>query len=592
MSFSQSLLISQHDYELFAPSWEAALSGSQNLNKSLKHFDIEKVNIVKTCDKLCLVLGENTKRNESSLQVEGEDQCTKRNSNIPFRAFTNIWFGALKIYQQQVNTLLRLSQDLLSRSCNYDIKPLEATKRKSSSKTHKIIKKRRLTLSESTNKTYFTNTNYSELLDDLEKITKDSVETTTIESTQTLACSITQLQIREITIREINTTTFHSNDALDEDSGFGEATHEEITDFFNFIQHKSVHTVRKTPTKRKASSETESMAKQTRYFSSVSPEPVQQIEILPKTSPLKRLFTPTNEERINKNDYKKTDLSPNNSDKGNILEFVIKRESKLEINPEAENNHHVSKKRRYLIIDNCTKIDNSIFIEEMKNFTVSRKRIFKSFKTKKTLTALELLTRFNRRSLKLSLTLKQKVHLTREQFEYEYLNLLNAIFNKNVAENWASEIYPKWKCFQEATLHQKRKHKNKSRKEKNVKVPLEYLNFDVMDNNNNVFFNENGNSLVTNVIESYNEQVLNNCIQYDWNPYGVMMNLLNLWRSNETHKISAEKLFKLAENRFDRALGFYSLLDLSKTHFVKLTTFSGTITLQYILMGKTIKNNF
>lgn len=51
--------------------------------------------------------------------------------------------------------------------------------------------------------------------------------------------SVTQLQIREITIREINATTFTTNDVAEEDSGFGEATHEEIVQFLNFMDGKT-----------------------------------------------------------------------------------------------------------------------------------------------------------------------------------------------------------------------------------------------------------------------------------------------------------------------------------------------------------------
>lgn len=88
------------------------------------------------------------------------------------------------------------------------------------------------------------------------------------------------------------------------------------------------------------------------------------------------------------------------------------------------------------------------------------------------------------------------------------------------------------------------------------------------------------------------------------------MNLLNLWRLNESSEIKANKLFKLAGNRFERALGFHSLLskyhsifelklyyfknsilDLSKKHFVILTTFPGTIALQNIAMGKAVKKS-
>lgn len=51
-------------------------------------------------------------------------------------------------------------------------------------------------------------------------------------------CSARQLQIREITISEITTTIFPNNDFLEEDSGFGEATHEEIVQFLNFMEGK------------------------------------------------------------------------------------------------------------------------------------------------------------------------------------------------------------------------------------------------------------------------------------------------------------------------------------------------------------------
>lgn len=51
--------------------------------------------------------------------------------------------------------------------------------------------------------------------------------------------SVTQFQIREITIREISATTVTTNDIAEEDSGFGEATHEEIAQFLNFMKGKT-----------------------------------------------------------------------------------------------------------------------------------------------------------------------------------------------------------------------------------------------------------------------------------------------------------------------------------------------------------------
>lgn len=86
------------------------------------------------------------------------------------------------------------------------------------------------------------------------------------------------------------------------------------------------------------------------------------------------------------------------------LDLNIKKEPKFEINTELNNppkiqNH--TKKKRHLIIDECTKIENSIILEDMNNIKMSsklvRKRVLKTFKTKHTLKALELLTRFNRR---------------------------------------------------------------------------------------------------------------------------------------------------------------------------------------------------
>lgn len=59
---------------------------------------------------MCLALKENSKINGIPSQelTEEENQCAIRNDkNIPLRALTNIWFGTLKIYQQQVNSLFR-----------------------------------------------------------------------------------------------------------------------------------------------------------------------------------------------------------------------------------------------------------------------------------------------------------------------------------------------------------------------------------------------------------------------------------------------------------------------------------------------------
>ncbi|XP_046812361.1 uncharacterized protein LOC111680773 [Lucilia cuprina] len=617
MSFSQSLVIQQHDYEIFGPSWQAGVSSSQSLAKSLRSYDVESVNIGKTCEKLCSVLSaKRDSKQELSQDVEDDDNlCAVKNTDtIPFRAFTNIWYGTLKIYQQQVNTLFRLSQDLLSRSCNYDVKHLEATKRKSSLKSQKCIKKRRLTLRESTDKS-FISTNYSELLEDLERLTQEPIQKALEQSSQTVSRSTTQLQIREITIREISATTTHSIDeALDEDSGFGEATHDEIAEFLNLFNDNSILNVKKTPTKRKSTCEHEIPIKQDRYSNDSTIElPKENIIITKnpvKTSPLKRSFTPIEfAETFKKHKYLEDNDTPENVPQNIFVqnnEFIdpdgIKISTEVIVkNKQIAKRCGVKSKKMRLIIDECTKIDTSEFIEEMKSKNtfsakLARKKIFKSYKTKKIRTALELLTRFNRRSLKLCLTLKQKINLSREQFEREYLNLLREIFTTNFNEKWASEIYPKWLYFKDAP-----EKSNKSTPLKKLQIkrnsvqqpvadlnnPNEHLNADAVidDNNNDVY---NINQEIQKLENNFNKEPA--CAnQHMWHPYGVMLNLLNMWRFNQTNEIAAKTLFKLAENRFDTALGFYSLLDLSKNQFVYLTRFPETIALRSILMGKSIK---
>ncbi|XP_037823421.1 uncharacterized protein LOC119611797 isoform X2 [Lucilia sericata] len=512
-----------------------------------------------------------------------------------------------------------LSQDLLSRSCNYDVKHLEATKRKSSLKSQKCIKKRRLTIRESTNKS-FISTNYSELLEDLERLTKEPIQKSLEQSSETVSRSITQLQIREITIREISATTTHSlNEAVDEDSGFGEATHEEIAEFLNLFNDNSSLNLKKTPTKRKSSCEQEIPIKQNRYSNDYTKGP-----LIPngniiitknsvKTSPLKRSFTPTEfAETVDRNKYLE-----NIDTSGNVPQHIFVENNEFidadgitiaaEVivkNKEISKRCGIKKKKMRLIIDECTKIDTSEFIEEMKdNNTFSaklaRKKISKSYKTKNFKTALELLTRFNRRSLKLSLTLKQKINLSREQFEREYINLLREIFTTDFNEKWVSEIYPKWLCFKDAPeKSNKSTPLNKLKiKKMSVEQPAaesnnlsENLNTDaVIDDNNNDIYNINQE--IQKLENNYNKEPPAFINQHMWRPYGVMLNLLNLWRFNQTNEIAAKTLFKLAENRFDRALGFYSLLNLSKNQFVFLTNFPETIALKSILMGKSIKTN-
>ncbi|XP_065356046.1 uncharacterized protein LOC135950431 [Calliphora vicina] len=604
MSFSQSLIIPQHDSDIFAPSWQAGVSSTQGLTKLLKNYDIERVNVAKTCEKLWLALSENQNTNyEPSQDVEDEDkQCVVRESNIPFRDFSNIWFGTLKIYQQQVNTLFRLSQDLLTRSCNYEIKHLEASKRKSSLKSQKLIKKRRFTLTESTDKSYFS-TNYSELLDDLEKLTQEPMQKSLGESSQTVSRSITQFQIREITIREISATIQCTPDVVDEDSGFGEATHEEIAEFLNFFGENSSFNVKKTPKKRKSTCTQESAIKQSRVIQeSVNNETAALTTNALKTSPLKRSITPTNyTNTFPENEFMEDIETPGNVLQQNVIgnnDFIeinrIKPEPDVEIN-RISKGLGMKKKNFKLIIDECTKIDTSEYIEEMKNTKLSKKlvrtRILKTYKAKKYLTALELLTRFNRRSLKLSLTLKQKIYVSREEFEREYLNLLRDIFKINYNEKWASEIYPKWKCIKDAALQKANKSRSRKKSAAQPEADLnkldEYLNTDVMADNNAIY---NINQEIQNQETPNIKEPLNSHGHDMWRPYGVMINLLNMWRFNETNEIAATTLFKLAGNQIDRALGFYSLLNLSKKQFVFLTKFPKTIALQNILMGKAIES--
>lgn len=136
-----------------------------------------------------------------------------------------------------------------------------------------------------------------------------------------------------------------------------------------------------------------------------------------------------------------------------------------------------------------------------------------------------ILTLLFHRSLKLSLSLKQNFHLSQEEFEREYLNLLREILKVNNIDKWASEIYPKWKCFEDALRKQnKKQRKNKCKQLNKFAGTTEtdlynlnecLMNTDSIDKNNyNVTNYENLEILIENMnkvrlVQFFNFHVIN-----------------------------------------------------------------------------------
>ncbi|XP_075152452.1 crossover suppressor on 2 of Manheim isoform X2 [Haematobia irritans] len=270
MTFDQSL-ISCHKDGVYAVAWMAG-SGSQALSKYYKKHDIESISVPKTCEKLCLALQANPLNSQMS--------TTEEDAVIPFRVCTKLLFGTLKIYQQQVSSLLRHSEDLVIRSAKYDVQRIGSTTKRNKPGNHTIIKKRRLDIPDDS--LNISNINYTEMLGDLERLAADSQDIECDEhskpSTSKTTCHFraAKLQIREITIREINAT--YNVPELDDDCGFGVASAEEIFQFFTHSSEyndceNNVYCNKRTP-KRKAT-----------YHDAIQKTPSQLDHVSPKGTP-------------------------------------------------------------------------------------------------------------------------------------------------------------------------------------------------------------------------------------------------------------------------------------------------------------------
>lgn len=110
---------------------------------------------------------------------------------------------------------------------------------------------------------------------------------------------------------------------------------------------------------------------------------------------------------------------------------------------------------------------------------------------------------------------KHKPNVSSEQFEREYLNLLRDMFGRDFNENLASVIFPKWKCFDKA-LNRKKRERNLVNQGQFVKHPEiaalnnlnDYLNADIMnDNNNNVIMENQQQEIINKDFTFSKEQV-------------------------------------------------------------------------------------
>uniref|UniRef100_A0A1B0FH38 Rad21/Rec8-like protein N-terminal domain-containing protein n=1 Tax=Glossina morsitans morsitans TaxID=37546 RepID=A0A1B0FH38_GLOMM len=173
--------------------------------------------------------------------------CSVKQENVvPFRMFSQLFYGTLKIYQQQVDNLLKSTENLLKESDICGTKIIKNLKRKSASDLdHGGKNKRRRFLAKSQISTGTSlTTNYNYLFDDMENLAKQTITDSITEistcSKFTGARQVTQLQIREFTIREINTQTYYEVPKLDDDYGFGEIInqgHEDLKQINEFISN-------------------------------------------------------------------------------------------------------------------------------------------------------------------------------------------------------------------------------------------------------------------------------------------------------------------------------------------------------------------
>uniref|UniRef100_A0A1A9UR08 Rad21_Rec8_N domain-containing protein n=1 Tax=Glossina austeni TaxID=7395 RepID=A0A1A9UR08_GLOAU len=222
----------------FAASWLAATSS--------KYYDTD-IDVVEICNKLLLNCDSTIRRS-----FEGRERrlCSvKQESVVPFRMFSQLFYGTLKIYQQQVDNLLKSTENLLKESGICGTKIIKNLKRKSAIDLNRggKSKRRRILAKSQTSKGTSLTTNYNYLFDDMENLTKQTLTDSITEISTYLESSkftgvrqVTQLQIREFTVREINTQTYYEVPELDDDYGFGETInqgHEDLKQINEFISN-------------------------------------------------------------------------------------------------------------------------------------------------------------------------------------------------------------------------------------------------------------------------------------------------------------------------------------------------------------------
>ncbi|XP_073827031.1 crossover suppressor on 2 of Manheim isoform X2 [Musca autumnalis] len=243
MAFDRSLIALGKNDKYGLP-WLVGTGGIQALTKYCKT-DIDSVNIAQTCSSLQLSLQKYQDQESQNSSIN----AAKESTVIPFRVCSNLLYGTLKIYQQQVNNLYKLSEDLVIRSSKYETASL--TNKKNS---QKAIKKRRLTITQSNGFLNNSGVNYSQMLDELVEISQvQDVDKVSSDVPSQKRHYSSQFQIREITIREITTT--YGIAELDNDDGFGNATNEDIVAFFNCSGCRDSNVfsnTKRTPLKRKS----------------------------------------------------------------------------------------------------------------------------------------------------------------------------------------------------------------------------------------------------------------------------------------------------------------------------------------------------
>uniref|UniRef100_A0A1A9WM27 Rad21/Rec8-like protein N-terminal domain-containing protein n=1 Tax=Glossina brevipalpis TaxID=37001 RepID=A0A1A9WM27_9MUSC len=562
----------------FAASWLASTTS--------KYYDAD-IDVVDICNKLLVNFNSKVKR---SFEDKGRFQCLAKNTDIlpPFRMFSRLFYGTLKIYQKQVDNLLseRLiinsqdkrkkiddfsfiesTEDLLKKSDIYGTKIIKNLKRKSTNKLHGVNNKRQrfLTKSQISKATIIT-TNYNYLFDDQGNTTKQTIKqndsitelSTYLESSEFSGVrEVTQLQIHEYTVHEVNTETFYEIPQLYDDFGFGEVINE------GFDQTNQFYSIQDSDTEP-------FIVSQTIFNALASPQRSNEIELLQNY----------NDENERLQDSYISTISHSENWNGNVLNGNNK--SKKKFQPIENKITNANKKRRLskLIIDEHTKIDAEVMRKQIENFDMRKTDYLRALyrqklcKNKKRLNAEALLTRFNKRSFNTILNLKQKICLESDRVRDHYISLIRSILKTESPEDFAAEIYPKWQTNKKSTP--KRKYQNNNE------------NSHLLSPEINHFKIEPSSELLADVNINDNNNVSNdsNVNGEDWRVYGVMMQLLDIWHYSTMNKINAIEFCTKPKSRIHKATAFSSLLVLVAKEFIEITKCLNSIEMNEIKLGK------